>query len=143
MPMALAAPANGSDGRPRHRKGKGLTCSFMSVMSKIAGSRNKRPDMAREVPALTQKRKKGGPADLELILSYSGHVAGPLWRGQDRGSLTCRSCYMALTGMDISVLSDNENKLVDIRLRLDMMTADEVRWIPYKTQEIRACWVST
>ncbi|KAI5678862.1 hypothetical protein M9H77_09812 [Catharanthus roseus] len=50
------APASGSDGCPRH--GKGLTGSFMSVMSKIVGSRNKRPDVAREVSALTQKRKK-------------------------------------------------------------------------------------
>ncbi|KAI5658331.1 hypothetical protein M9H77_27124 [Catharanthus roseus] len=37
----------------------------------------------------------------------------------------------------------NENKLLDIRLRLNMMTANEVRRIPYKTQDIRDCWVST
>ncbi|KAI5677185.1 hypothetical protein M9H77_08135 [Catharanthus roseus] len=37
----------------------------------------------------------------------------------------------------------NENKLLDIRLRLDMMTPDEVRWIPYMTQDIRDCWVFT
>ncbi|KAI5654437.1 hypothetical protein M9H77_31624 [Catharanthus roseus] len=85
------APANGSDERPRHGKGKGLTGSFMSMMSKIQGSRNKRPDVAREVLALTQKRKKvkasdweqtgpadGGPIDPKLIPSYGGHVAG-LW----------------------------------------------------------------
>ncbi|KAI5666738.1 hypothetical protein M9H77_16591 [Catharanthus roseus] len=35
----------------------------------------------------------------------------------------------------------NENKLLDIHLRLDMKT-DKVRWILYRTQEIRACWVS-
>ncbi|KAI5667728.1 hypothetical protein M9H77_17581 [Catharanthus roseus] len=37
----------------------------------------------------------------------------------------------------------NEHKLLDICLRLDMMTADEVRWTPYRMQEIRDCWVST
>ncbi|KAI5656370.1 hypothetical protein M9H77_25163 [Catharanthus roseus] len=52
------APASGSDGRPCNMKGKGLTGSFMSVVSKIAGSRNKISDVAREVPAPIQKRKK-------------------------------------------------------------------------------------
>ncbi|KAI5669351.1 hypothetical protein M9H77_19204 [Catharanthus roseus] len=93
--VASVAPASGSDRRPRHGKGKGLTRSFMSVMSKIAGSRNKRPEVARDVPASTQKRKKvkasdweqigaaeAGLVDLELIPSYGGHVAGPIWRGQ-------------------------------------------------------------
>ncbi|KAI5676747.1 hypothetical protein M9H77_07697 [Catharanthus roseus] len=37
----------------------------------------------------------------------------------------------------------SESKLLDIRLRLDMMTADEIRWIPYMTQDVRDCWVST
>ncbi|KAI5674196.1 hypothetical protein M9H77_14560 [Catharanthus roseus] len=88
------APASGSDGRPRHGKGKGLTGSFMSVMSKFAGSHNKRPDVVRDVPAPTQKRKKvkpsdweqtvaaeGGLVDPELIPSYGGHVACRIWRG--------------------------------------------------------------
>ncbi|KAI5662819.1 hypothetical protein M9H77_22142 [Catharanthus roseus] len=169
--VAPVAPASGSDGRPHHGKGKGLTDNFMSVMSKIAWSRNKRPDVAREVPASTQKRKKGGPVDPELIPSYGGHIAGSIWRGQDRGTLKCRSRYMALIGWELtdaqawiylyfSIFASpvrpgtetcmpyiqefpmlgykNENKLLDICLRLDMMTTDEVRWIPYKTQEIRA-----
>ncbi|KAI5664925.1 hypothetical protein M9H77_24248 [Catharanthus roseus] len=133
------AYASGSDRSSRHGKGKWFTGSFMSVMSKIARSRNKRPKVAREVPALTQKRKKpaeGGPVDPELIPSYDGHVAGSIWRGQDRGSLKFRSRYMALISVDISVLFDNENKLLDIRLRLDVMTADEVRWVLYRMQEI-------
>ncbi|KAI5677834.1 hypothetical protein M9H77_08784 [Catharanthus roseus] len=33
----------------------------------------------------------------------------------------------------------SEHKLLDIRLRLDMMTADEVRWMPYRTQD--ALWL--
>ncbi|KAI5658076.1 hypothetical protein M9H77_26869 [Catharanthus roseus] len=61
--VAPVAPASGSDGRPRQGKGKGLTGSLMSVMSMFAGSRNKRPYVARDVPALTQKRKKVKPSD--------------------------------------------------------------------------------
>ncbi|KAI5676972.1 hypothetical protein M9H77_07922 [Catharanthus roseus] len=85
VPLAPAAPTSGSNGRPHHRKGKWLT-----------GSHNKRPDKARDVSAPT-KEESGGPVDLELIPSYDGHVAGPIWHGQDRGLLKCRSCYMALT----------------------------------------------
>ncbi|KAI5659197.1 hypothetical protein M9H77_27990 [Catharanthus roseus] len=36
-----------------------------------------------------------------------------------------------------------EHKLLDIRLWLDMMSAEEVRWMLYGLQEIRDCWVST
>ncbi|KAI5662349.1 hypothetical protein M9H77_21672 [Catharanthus roseus] len=43
----LVAHASGSDRHPCHGKGKGLTGSFMSMMSKISGSRNKRPNVAR------------------------------------------------------------------------------------------------
>ncbi|KAI5683785.1 hypothetical protein M9H77_05013 [Catharanthus roseus] len=79
VPVAPVAHVSGSDGRPRHGKGKWLTCSFMSVM----------------IPALTHKRKKvkpsdweqtepaeGGPIDPELIPSYGRHIAGRIWRGQ-------------------------------------------------------------
>ncbi|KAI5663222.1 hypothetical protein M9H77_22545 [Catharanthus roseus] len=82
--------------RSADRVWKGLTRSFMSVMSKITRSRNKRPNVAREVPTPTQKKKKkvkaldweqtdqteGGPVDPELIPLYGGHVAGPIWHGQ-------------------------------------------------------------
>ncbi|KAI5670861.1 hypothetical protein M9H77_11225 [Catharanthus roseus] len=74
--VAPVAPASGSDGSPRHGKGKGLTASFI-------------PEVTRDVLAPTQKRKKvktsdweqteaakGGPVDPELIPSYDGHVAG-------------------------------------------------------------------
>ncbi|KAI5677833.1 hypothetical protein M9H77_08783 [Catharanthus roseus] len=80
--VAPVAPASGSDRRPRHGEGKGLTGSLMSI------------DVVRDVPAPTQKRKKvkpsdweqteaaeGGPIDPELIPSYGGHVAGRIWRG--------------------------------------------------------------
>ncbi|KAI5682471.1 hypothetical protein M9H77_03699 [Catharanthus roseus] len=79
------------------------------------GSRNKRPEVAREVPAPTQKGKKvkpsdweqtepaeGGPVNPELIPSYGGYVAGPIWRGQDRGSLKFRLRYMELTGWELT-----------------------------------------
>ncbi|KAI5677449.1 hypothetical protein M9H77_08399 [Catharanthus roseus] len=104
VPMAHVAPASGSDGRLLHGKRKGLTGSFMSIMNKISGSRNKRPDVAREVLTPTQKKKKvkasdweqigpadRGPIDPELIPSYGGYVAGPIRRAQDHGSLKCRS----------------------------------------------------
>ncbi|KAI5678119.1 hypothetical protein M9H77_09069 [Catharanthus roseus] len=67
-----------------------LTGSFMSVMSKISGSCNKRPDKARDVPTPTKRKRvkasdweqtspaEGGPIDPELILSYGGHVASPI-----------------------------------------------------------------
>ncbi|KAI5672144.1 hypothetical protein M9H77_12508 [Catharanthus roseus] len=76
--VAPVAPANGSDGRPRHGKGKGLTGSFMSVMSKLAGSRNKRPEI--EVA-------EGGSVDPELI-----HHMVDMWRvgyGLDRYLSLC------------------------------------------------------
>ncbi|KAI5667090.1 hypothetical protein M9H77_16943 [Catharanthus roseus] len=57
VPVAPVAYASGSNGRPRHEKGKGLTGSFLSVMSKITGSHNKRPDKARDVPAPTQRKR--------------------------------------------------------------------------------------
>ncbi|KAI5674340.1 hypothetical protein M9H77_14704 [Catharanthus roseus] len=168
------------------------------------GFRNKRPEVAREVPAPTQKRKKvkasdweqtepaeGGPVESELIPSYSGHVAGPIWHEHARGSLKFRSHYMTLTAelhtvptsrqtslsprvraacylqyiLGSSLFSDksgniawiylyfpmfappvrpsteackpyiqqfpmlgykNENKQLDIRLRLEVMTVDEL-----------------
>ncbi|KAI5647574.1 hypothetical protein M9H77_33579 [Catharanthus roseus] len=86
VPVTPVADVSGSDGHPHHKKRKGMTSSFMSVMSKIAGSRNKRPEVAHKVPTPTQKRKKvklsdweqigpteEGPVDRELIPSYGGH----------------------------------------------------------------------
>ncbi|KAI5674557.1 hypothetical protein M9H77_14921 [Catharanthus roseus] len=78
--VAPVAPASGSDGRPCHGKGKGLTDSLMSVM----------------------KAAEGGPVDPELIPSYGGHLVGRIWCGQDRGLLKCRSRYMALTGWELT-----------------------------------------
>ncbi|KAI5677583.1 hypothetical protein M9H77_08533 [Catharanthus roseus] len=40
----------------------------------------------------------GGPQDPIIVPSYSGHVAGCIWRGQDRGILKSRSRYVSLTG---------------------------------------------
>ncbi|KAI5656510.1 hypothetical protein M9H77_25303 [Catharanthus roseus] len=61
------------------------------------GSRNKRSEVARDVPVPTQKRKKvkasdweqieaaeGGPIDPELIPSYGGNVADRIWHGQKK-----------------------------------------------------------
>lgn len=57
VPLAPVPPGSSSDGRPRHGKGNGLTGSFMSVMSKILESRNKRPDRARDILMPTQRKK--------------------------------------------------------------------------------------
>ncbi|KAI5678269.1 hypothetical protein M9H77_09219 [Catharanthus roseus] len=63
-----------------------LTGNFISVMSKISGSRDRRPEKARDVTAPTQRKRvkasdweetgpaKGGPVDSELIPSYGGHL---------------------------------------------------------------------
>ncbi|KAI5683177.1 hypothetical protein M9H77_04405 [Catharanthus roseus] len=88
-----------------------------SVMSKIAGSRQKRLEKSRPPTNPTQRKKSkndgweqtgladGGPQDPVIVPSYSGHVAGCIWRGQDRGILKSRSHYVFLTGLDIHVFS--------------------------------------
>ncbi|KAI5658712.1 hypothetical protein M9H77_27505 [Catharanthus roseus] len=75
--VASVAPASGSDGRPCHGKRKGLTGSLMSVMSKFAGSHNKRPDVVHAVPATTQKRKKVKPSDMEQTEAAEGRPVDP------------------------------------------------------------------
>ncbi|KAI5656396.1 hypothetical protein M9H77_25189 [Catharanthus roseus] len=95
VPMAPEAPTASFGSNPHPGKGKGLTGSFMSVMSKISGSHNKRHDKARDVPAPTQRKKakssdweltrptEGGHVDPVLIPSYGKHVARCIWSGQD------------------------------------------------------------
>ncbi|KAI5675430.1 hypothetical protein M9H77_06380 [Catharanthus roseus] len=178
--VAPVAPASGSDRRSRHGKGKGLTSSFMSVMSKIAGSRNERPKMARDVPAPIQKRKKvkasiweqtgaaeGGfnAAKLHAVatsrMTSQSHQAFRVDAKELAGCWSLLEAWIYLyffmfappfrhssegckpyTQMFPTIGYKNENKLLDIRLRLDMMIADEVRWIPYRTQDIRDCCAS-
>ncbi|KAI5649727.1 hypothetical protein M9H77_35732 [Catharanthus roseus] len=106
----LVAQASSSGHRPTPSKGKGLTGSFMSVKSKIAGSRQKRPEKSCPPTNRTQRKKAkndgweqtgpvdGGPQDPVLVPSYSGHVAGSIWRGHDRDILKSRSPYVSLTG---------------------------------------------
>ncbi|KAI5667388.1 hypothetical protein M9H77_17241 [Catharanthus roseus] len=60
---------------PAPGKGKGFTGSLMSVMSLA-----------------------NGPQDPVIVPSYSDHVAGCIWCGQDRGILKLRSRYVSLTG---------------------------------------------
>ncbi|KAI5678126.1 hypothetical protein M9H77_09076 [Catharanthus roseus] len=86
---------------PAPGKGKGLTGSFMSVMSKIAGSRQKRSEKSRPPTNPTQRKKSkndgweqtgpadGGPQDPVIVPSYSGH---------DRGILKSRSRCVSPTG---------------------------------------------
>ncbi|KAI5654119.1 hypothetical protein M9H77_31306 [Catharanthus roseus] len=172
--VAPVAPASGSDRRPRHGKGKGLAGSFMWVMSKFAGSRNKRTEVARDVSAPTQKRKKVKASDWEQTeaaergfnalefhavatsrqTSYSHqelvgwwsllevwiYLYFPMFTPPFRHSPEGCKPYIQ---MFPTIGYKNESKLLDIRLRLDMMTADEVRWILYRSQDVRDCWVST
>ncbi|KAI5654683.1 hypothetical protein M9H77_31870 [Catharanthus roseus] len=55
-PVPLAH-ASSSSHRPAPGKGKGLTGSFMSLMSKIAGSRQKRPEKSHPLTNPTQRKK--------------------------------------------------------------------------------------
>ncbi|KAI5668595.1 hypothetical protein M9H77_18448 [Catharanthus roseus] len=75
-----------------------------SDVSKIAGSRQKRPEKSRPPTNPTQRKKSknddweqtgpadGGPQDPVIVPSYSGHVAGCIWHGQSR------SRYVSMTG---------------------------------------------
>ncbi|KAI5666520.1 hypothetical protein M9H77_16373 [Catharanthus roseus] len=115
--------ASSSGHRLAPSKRKGLTGSFMSVMSKIAGSRQKRPEKSRP-PTNPMQRKKSKNDSWEQTGPRS--FAGCIWRGQDRGILKSRSHYVPLTGWTPNT-----------------MTADEVRWTPYISDEITDIWVST
>ncbi|KAI5666308.1 hypothetical protein M9H77_16161 [Catharanthus roseus] len=77
QPM-LVAPASGTDGRPRHGKGKRVDRQFFIG------------------PA------EGGPVDPELIPSYSGHVVGRIWRGQAHIFILIADRYMALTRWNLT-----------------------------------------
>ncbi|KAI5683303.1 hypothetical protein M9H77_04531 [Catharanthus roseus] len=88
--VAPVAPTSSSGSRPCPRKGKGLTGSFILVMSKIVGKKAKSSDWELTGPT------DGGPIDPELIQLYGGHVAGRIWLGQERSILKSRSRYIAL-----------------------------------------------
>ncbi|KAI5680540.1 hypothetical protein M9H77_01767 [Catharanthus roseus] len=77
--------ASSSGHRPAPGKGKGFTGCLMSVMT------------------------DGGPQDPVIVPSYSGHVTGCIWRGQDRGILKSRSRYMSLTGINAQDLAGVAN----------------------------------
>ncbi|KAI5659525.1 hypothetical protein M9H77_28318 [Catharanthus roseus] len=55
------------------------------------------------------------------------------------GARLCKPYVLRFAMLDHKI----ENKLIDLRIRLDMMTADEVRWTPYRSNEITDIWVST
>ncbi|KAI5671294.1 hypothetical protein M9H77_11658 [Catharanthus roseus] len=74
----------------------------------------------------------GGPQDPVLVPSYSGHVAGSIWRGQDRGILKSRSRYVSLTDSSIGI---NGQDLVSVaksprsRLSTEQMDACYVLYL--------------
>ncbi|KAI5671902.1 hypothetical protein M9H77_12266 [Catharanthus roseus] len=80
------------------------------VMSKIAGSRQKRPEKSRPPTNPTQRKKSKN----------------------DTGARLCKPYIQRFAMLG----HKTENKLIDLRIRLDTMTADEVRWIPYRFDEI-------
>ncbi|KAI5678312.1 hypothetical protein M9H77_09262 [Catharanthus roseus] len=109
----------------------------------------RRPNKARDVPSPTQRKRvkasnweqtgpaEGGTVDPELIPSYWGHVAGSILRGQAwiymyfpmftpavrPGTQSCRPYIQQYSMLGYKT----EHKLLDIRLRLDMMSAEEAR----------------
>ncbi|KAI5674471.1 hypothetical protein M9H77_14835 [Catharanthus roseus] len=130
------------------------------------GSRNKRPDVVRDVPAPTQKRKKvklsdweqteaakGGPVDPELIPSYGGHVAGRICHGQDRGfnalelhaiatsrqtsqSHQVRAARYLHYILGSSLFSDKSGNIVPARLWPLLRDASRV-----DAKELAGCWL--
>ncbi|KAI5657624.1 hypothetical protein M9H77_26417 [Catharanthus roseus] len=88
-----------------------------SDVGKIAGSRQKRPEKSGPSTNPTQRKKSkndgweqtgpadGSPQDPVIVPSNSGHIAGCIWRGQNRGILTSRSHYVSLTGWTPSDLT--------------------------------------
>ncbi|KAI5649413.1 hypothetical protein M9H77_35418 [Catharanthus roseus] len=75
--------ASSSGHRPTPGKGKGLTCNFISVMSNIVGSQQKRPKKSRPPTNPTQRKKSNndgweqtGPAnEVHRIQSLSLRIA--------------------------------------------------------------------
>ncbi|KAI5681575.1 hypothetical protein M9H77_02803 [Catharanthus roseus] len=112
----------------------------------------------------------GGPEDPVLIPSYSGHIVGEMhievasrfvslagWTPSDPAvvELARETGLSHLSGETRSEVVQtiypevcdighkSEHKLIDLHIRLDMMTADNVRWILYGPEEITDVWVST
>ncbi|KAI5675718.1 hypothetical protein M9H77_06668 [Catharanthus roseus] len=87
------------------------------VMSKIAGSRQKRPEKSR-LPTNPMQRKKskndgweqtgpadGGPQDLVIVPSYSGPVAGCIWRSQS--DLDISDSSIGINAQDLAGVADS------------------------------------
>ncbi|KAI5656436.1 hypothetical protein M9H77_25229 [Catharanthus roseus] len=116
-----------------------------SVMSKIAGSRQKRPEKSRPPTNPTQRKKSkndsweqtgpadGGPQDPVIVLSYSGH---------DRGFLKSRSRYVSLTPRTPIIQRDNDNSDSNISINAQDMArvADSPR-SGLSTEQRAACYV--
>ncbi|KAI5650681.1 hypothetical protein M9H77_36686 [Catharanthus roseus] len=85
-------------------------------MSKIAGLRQKRPEKSHPPTNPTKREKSkndgweqtgpadGGSQDPVIISSYSGHIVGCIWRGQDRGILKSRTISFEILHVPTSEL---------------------------------------
>ncbi|KAI5654929.1 hypothetical protein M9H77_32116 [Catharanthus roseus] len=102
------------------RSEKAVRVGFMSVMIKIAGSQQERPEKSRP-PTNPMQRKKskndsweqtcptdGGPQDLVIVPSYSGHVAGCIWGGQS--DLHISDSNIGINAQDLAGVADSPRK---------------------------------
>ncbi|KAI5680869.1 hypothetical protein M9H77_02096 [Catharanthus roseus] len=133
-------------------------------MSKILRSRNKRPDKARDIPAPNQRKKDRGllksglryvaligwtltNAESDLGLAFTGGcineqelfdaATDPRSRLSSSDRAACMNIHFPILG------HKTKHKLVDIRLRLDMMSADEVRhWLEAPSHLLTETWTS-
>ncbi|KAI5650032.1 hypothetical protein M9H77_36037 [Catharanthus roseus] len=128
----------------------------MSVMSKIAGSQQKRPEKSRPPTNPTQRKKSkndgweqtvpddGGPQDPVIVPSYSGHVAGCIWRGQYRDILKSRSRYVSLTGWTPSDPAVSDLHISDSSIGINAQDLAGVTDSPHSrlsTEQRAACYV--
>ncbi|KAI5662527.1 hypothetical protein M9H77_21850 [Catharanthus roseus] len=123
---------DGDDARDEEEPVPLAPVAHAAAVSSSDGSRNKRPDKARDVTTPTQKKKskssdweqtEGGPIDPVLIQSYGENV--------DRGLLKSRSCYIVLTGWTLSDPEVLFDVTTDPRSRLSSsdMTACYIQYL--------------
>ncbi|KAI5657160.1 hypothetical protein M9H77_25953 [Catharanthus roseus] len=87
--------------------------------------------------------------DLGVVTDRTGRVEGRAVTASSRGAwiymyfpmfappvrLRARLCKPHIQRF-VMLGHKTEKKLVDLRIHLDTMTADEIRWIPYRSDEI-------
>ncbi|KAI5673533.1 hypothetical protein M9H77_13897 [Catharanthus roseus] len=112
-----------------------LTDSFISVMSKIAGSQQIIPEKSRPLTNPTQRKKAkndgweqigpadGGPLDPVLIPSYCGYIAGSIWCGQS--DLCIADSSVSINGQDLAQVAESSSS----RLSTELSAACYVQYL--------------